>query len=129
MARPTPISRGRRTGNYWQWIGHYNCGDCSTPDYPDSGQWVQEIDLWESFGGGTLGDDFYLTFHEASSYGSIVSCPSSDASTDLSAGDKQLHGGGHVLTVQLWVDGVAVTSISPSAAECEAQWATPSTWG
>ena len=113
------------SGNYWQWIGHYNCGDCSTPDYPNSGQWTQEIDLWESFGGGTLGDDFFLTFHEASSYGSTVSTPSADSGTDLALAFHTYTVEYTYSTVQLWVDGVAVTAINPTAAECQAQWATP----
>ena len=124
-AGPNEAAGAGDTGNYWQWIGHYDSGDCSTPDYPDSGEWTQEIDIWESFGGGTLGDDFFLTFHEASSYGSIVSTPSSDASTDLSLAMHKYTVEYTYSTVKLWIDGVAVTGISPTTAECEAQWATP----
>ena len=124
-AGPNIVAGAGSTGNYWQWIGHYNCGDCSTPDYPNSGAWTQEIDIWESFGGGTLGDDFYLTFHEASSYGSTVSTPSADASTDLSLAFHTYTVEYTYSTVQVWVDGVAVSTINPTAAECEAQWATP----
>lgn len=113
-------------GGYWAWIGTYNCGDCTTPDYPNSGTWTEEIDHWESFGeDGSDGSDYFLTFHAASAYGSIVSAPSSLASTDLSLAIHKYTVKYTYSTIELWVDGVQVTGISPTAAEVEAQWATP----
>lgn len=117
---------GLTNGGYWQWIGTYNCGDCSTPNYPNSGQWTEEMDLWESFrSNGSTGGDFYCTFHQASSFGSTISCPGSVSATDLSLA-------AHKYTVQwtgtsmaLWVDGTQVTGVSPSSSEVSNQFATP----
>lgn len=113
-------------GGYWPYVGLYNCGDCDVPDYPSSGTWAEEIDIWEGFGeNGSTGSDYFLTYHAASSYGSVVSCPSSLASTDLSLATHTFTVEFTYTTTKLWVDGVAVTGISPTTAECQAQWATP----
>jgi Putative Ig domain len=112
-------------GGYWQWIGSYNAGDTTTPDYPSPG-WTEEMDLWESFTvNGATGADFYCTFHQASSFGSTVSTPPSMASTDLSQAMHKYTVEYTYGSLTLWVDGVQVTGVSPTAAEVQAQFATP----
>jgi Glycosyl hydrolases family 16 len=114
-----------QSGGYWQWIGSYNCGDCSTPDYPNSGEWTEEIDVWEELGNGNVGSAFEFTMHAASSYGSVAAVPSSLANTDLSLAT-------HKYTIQyassaitVWVDGTQTTTVSPTSSEVSAQFATP----
>ena len=112
-------------GSYWQYIGHYNCGDSDVPSYPDSGTWSGEIDLWEQLGSDCTGSSFDIHFHAGSTYNGPTSITSALQNTDLSAGT-------HIYTVEytystiaLYVDGVQVQGINPTAAECEGQWATP----
>ena len=128
MPGPDVIAGDNNTlsGGYWPYIGLYNCGDCDVPDYPNSGEWTEEIDIWEGFGeNGSLGKFLYLTFHEASSYGSVVSTPSSMSGTDMSLEYHTYTVEFTYSSVNLWVDGVAVSGISPSAAEVQAQFAQP----
>jgi Putative Ig domain len=125
-AGPNLIAGASSAGAYWEWIGSYNCGDCTTPGYPNSGSWTEEIDLWESFTvNGSTGSDFFCTFHQASSFGSTVSCPPSTSSTDLSLAMHKYTVEYTDSSLTLWVDGVQVTGIAPTAAEVAAQFATP----
>lgn len=112
-------------GSYWDWFGTYNSGDCSTPGYPNSGTWTEEMDWWEELGSTSQGNSFAIHMHPTLTYNGPTSTPSSLQNTDLSQAF-------HIYTVQmtystiaLWVDGIAVGGISPTTAMMQAQWATP----
>jgi hypothetical protein len=109
---------------YWAFVGFYNAGNSDVPDYPDSG-YYEEIDAWEQLGNDCTGASYEFHLHEASTYNGSSSAPTSLQTTDLSLAYHTYTIEFTYSTMTMWIDGVEVTDNSPTAAECEAQWATP----
>lgn len=128
MRIPGPTARA---GNYWPVVWLTNAGNYSNgalfPDHAGD-PYKEEIDVWEWLGqpsSAADGQHSKMNFHAASTYGGVISAPASLAGTDLSlvAHTYTFYCDGS--TVQVWVDGIAVTGIAPSTAQVQAQWTYP----
>ena len=113
---------------YWQFIGYYNCGNCTTPGYPDSG-YHEEIDVWEERAIGTTtnsnGSAYHFHLEAASAYSGGDTIPSALANTDMSLAFHKYTFEVTYSTMTCYVDGLLCNSVTPTVAECEAQWSTP----
>jgi hypothetical protein len=116
-------------GDYWPgiWLtnaGNYGGTNPSGAAWPGGQTYNEEIDLHES-GQGSLGSSYVFHFHAASEYGGMSSNPSSMQNTDMSLA---YHTYTYYFTstfIQLWVDGIPVTGITPSTSQISAQWKYP----
>ena len=115
--------------SYWPgiWLtnaGNYGGSNPAGTAWPGGQTYKEEIDLAES-GGGSLGSSYEFHLHAASEYGGMSSVPSSMQNTDLSTGYHTYTYLFKPSSIQLWVDGIPVTGITPTAAQVAAQWQYP----
>lgn len=120
-----------QAGSNWPVFWLTNAGNYGTSGNPSGSAWPgganysEEIDLTEWYDKGSLGSNGDFHLHSASEYGGVNSIPGSMQNTDMSLAYHIYTYEFTPTTIQLWVDGIPVSGITPSSAQLQAQWAYP----
>jgi hypothetical protein len=111
---------------YWPVVWLTNAGNYGSngSSFPGGTLYSEEIDVWEWDPLGALGSDARFHLHSASEYG-VPGAPSSMASTDLSLAYHTYTFWSDGNTLKTWVDGVLVSTVTPTTGNVQAQWANP----
>jgi hypothetical protein len=119
-----------KAGAYWTglWMtnsGNYGGTNPSGSAWPGGAGYHEEIDLIEWYNPGSTGANGRFHLHAASEYGGMSSAPPSLQNVDLSLAYHVYTYRFSTSAVELWVDGMPVTGVNPTAAQVAVQWASP----
>ncbi len=104
--------------------GNYGGTTPSGAVWPGAQNNLEEIDLIEMSGGGSLGSSSSLNFHTASTY-TASGVPASLSATDLSLA---YHVYTYLITqntLQVWIDGISAVATPATVQQVSAQWTDP----
>lgn len=106
--------------------GNYGSGgNPSGSTWPGGTTYSEEIDLAEWYETGSLGNHGIFHLHSATEYGGMSSIPSSLQNTDMSLAYHTYTYEFTANSIQIWVDGMPVSGVDPTAAQLEAEWKYP----